>query len=358
MNILSIPYNNELKKVQFETMSFNSISLHTIPAPYFKDYSNHGDPAYRNYKTYDKFGFRELLLNQLSTSLKDNVLKLLILTPPDNTSSYEAFAYLAGKEIVPVRFYENKTFRKWMDIIFERNFERLKKDKENRLFEQQPELNPNPQFILVLGKGQFSQTTVNSGMLIDERPYENTGAYLHKKSTTAIQRDENQKRKGQLYQKYINTTGSGLDTVRIGKAFENYILTKELSPIAPVDNEIRYLEFEKMAGYPFPPSLKAVLKHHNGIPGTGFLSAKEVLTEWQNWKAIYNDWMLVDLIGAIIVIVRCIRGNGNDSFYTCGGSCQWKCSVIRRSRHTYFSRRPKCSHFFSFRFGISLNTTS
>lgn len=207
MNILSIPYNNELKKVQFETMSFNSISLHTIPAPYFKDYSNHGDPAYRNYKTYDKFGFRELLLNQLSTSLKDNVLKLLILTPPDNTSSYEAFAYLAGKEIVPVRFYEDKTFRKWMDIIFERNFERLKKDKENRLFERQPELNPNPQFMLVLGKGQFSQTTVNSGMLIDERPYENTGAYLHKKSTTAIQRGENQKRKGQLYQKIYKYNG-------------------------------------------------------------------------------------------------------------------------------------------------------
>lgn len=297
MNILSIPYNNELKKVQFETLRFNTLSLKTIPAPYFKDYSNHSDPAYRNYKTYDKFGFREQLLKELSISLKDTVLKLIVLSPPDNASSHDAFAYLAGKEIVPVRFYEDENFKKWMDIIFERNYEGLKKDKEDGLFEQQPELNPNPQFMLVLGKGQFSQTTVNSGMMVDERPYENTGAYLHKKAPQQYNEAKIKREKDNYIKKYTNTGGSGLDAEHIGKAFENYILNKALSPIPPADNETLYLEFEKIAGYPFPDDLKAVLKHHNGIPGTGFLAAKEVLTEWKNWKTIYDDWMLVDLNG-------------------------------------------------------------
>lgn len=279
MNIISIPYNNELKKVQFETISFNTISLKSVPAPFYKDYSNHSDPAYRNYKTYDRFGFRDELLKELSTTLKDTVLKIIVLTPPQNVNSYEAFAYLSDKEIVPLWFYEDTNFRKWMDIIFEKNYERLKKDTDEGLFNRQPELNPNPQFMLVLGKGQFSQKWVNSGMLVDERPYENTGAYLYNKAPQQYNEAKIKGEKENYIKKYVDTNGSGLAKTSVGETFQKYIDTKNLVPNTAVNTMAIYQEFEALAGYSFPDDLKALFDYHNGIPETGFLSTKEVLVE-------------------------------------------------------------------------------
>ena len=297
MNFISIPYNNELKKLEFEAITFNAVSLKDIPAPYFKDYSGHDDPAYSNYKTYDKFGFRDDLIRYLSASLNDTIIKIIILTPSSAKTSYDAYAYLANKKIVALQFQEDINFRKWMDIIFERNYERLKKDIEDGLFKRQPELNSNPQFMLVLAKGQFSQSSVNTGMMVDERPYENTGSFLHRKAPQQYNLAKINREKQNFIKKYINTNGSGLKTLAIGKTFNNYVRAKNYNPSPAIPNDSVYSEFKKIAGFPFPEELKTVLNYHNGVPDTGFLTADETLTEWKNWKTIYDDWMLVDLKG-------------------------------------------------------------
>lgn len=54
INLTTIPYDNQLKKVLLEAIAFNSLSLKHIPAPYDKDNSGQTDPAYRNYKTSSK----------------------------------------------------------------------------------------------------------------------------------------------------------------------------------------------------------------------------------------------------------------------------------------------------------------
>lgn len=184
-----------------------------------------------------------------------------------------------------------------MDIIFERNYERLKNDTEDRLFERQLELNPDPQFMLVLAKGQFFQSSVNTGMMVDERPYENTGVYLYKKAPQQYNQAKITREKQNFIKKHINTNGAGLEALVISKTFNNYVYAKNYTPSPAILNDSVYSEFKKIAGFPFPEELKTVLNYHNGVPGTGFLTANETLTEWKNWKTVYDDWMLVDLKG-------------------------------------------------------------
>jgi hypothetical protein len=293
----TIPYNDQLKKLQLDAVPLTTISLKNIPAPYYKDYPGQKDPAYHNYKTYDRFGFREVLLNELSKNLKDTVLKVMILSPRPDQASYVAFAYLINKQIAALHFNEDVNFRKWMAIIFEKNYQRLKKDKEDGLFERQPELNPNPQFMLVLSKGEFSQKWINSGMMIDERPYENTGAYLYTNAPQKYNEAKIAREKQNYLKKHIDTNGANLNGKELSELFSSYIKTRKLSPKPPVDNEAVYQDFEKIAGFPFPNELKILLRQHNGIPNNGFLNVDEILAEWKNWKSIYDDWMLVDLKG-------------------------------------------------------------
>lgn len=298
MDITTLPYNNDLRKVQLNAISFHTVSLKSIPEPYYKDYSDHTDPAYRNYKRYDRFGFRDVFLQVVSKALKDTVLKIMILTPQHVDSPYNAFVFLSNKQIAALHFNEDVNFRKWMDIIFEKNYERLKKDKEEGLFQRQPELNPNPQFMLVLGKGQFSQKWVNSGMMVDERPYENTGAYLYKNAPQRYNEAKIKREKQNYLKKYIDTRGATLDPMVISRNFNDYIKTRNLVPSTPINNEATYQEFEQATNFAFPKELKTVLNLHNGVPNTGFLTADEILTEWKSWKIIYDDWMLADLKGS------------------------------------------------------------
>ncbi|MFD0796030.1 SMI1/KNR4 family protein [Maribacter chungangensis] len=297
MNITTLPYNNDLKKVQLDAISFQTVSLKSIPAPYYKDYSGHTEPAYKNYKNYDRFGFRDVFLEVVSKALKDTVLKIMVLTPKHFDSPYDAFAFLSNKQIAALHFNKDENFRKWMDIIFEKNYERLKKDKEEGLFQRQPELNPNPQFMLVLGQGEFSQKWVNSGMMVDERPYENTGAYLYKNAPQQYNKAKITREKQRYLKKYIDTSGAYQDPVVVTGHFNDFIKARKLVPNTPTNNKTTYKKFEQDTGFQFPKELKILLSGHNGVPTTGFLTADEILTEWQNWKTIYDDWMLADLKG-------------------------------------------------------------
>ncbi len=300
MNIKSIPYNNQLKKVELSDIIFNTISLDEIPEPYFKDYSHHKSAAARNYKSYDTMGFRDILLEHLSKRFRSAILKLLIITPKDEHSPYDAFAYLSDKRIIGIRIENNGNYKLWMDIIFKDQYQELEEYKSDGQFERQPELNPNPQFMLTLGKGLFSQKWVNSGMLIDEKPYENTGAYLYKNAPKQYNEAKIAKEKQNYIKKYIDTTRSShVNNAHLKALFEAFISVKKLTPHPSENNKQVYETFETLAGYAFPEELKLLLSLHNGIESTGFLTAEQILDEWNNWKEIYDsaDWMLVDLTG-------------------------------------------------------------
>ncbi|WP_062054558.1 SMI1/KNR4 family protein [Aquimarina longa] len=296
----TIPYDNQLKKIKFDDIIFHDIALTEIPEPFYKDYSHHKSATARNYKSYDTMEFKNIILEKLSDYLRTKVLKLLIITPKNQESSYDAFAYLSEKKIVGIRLENTSNFRLWMNIIFEKQYKKLEEYKNDGQFEQQPELNPNPQFMLVLGKGQFSQKWVNSGMLIDERPYENTGSYLHKNAPQQYNETKIAKEKKNYIKKYIDTTGYGtIDEVRLKELFNEFIKIKQLKPTPPVSNTPFYKEFETLAGFSFPKELQVLLNTYNGIENIGFLSARQIFDEWKNWKEIYDsvDWMLIDLTG-------------------------------------------------------------
>ncbi|MEN7547242.1 SMI1/KNR4 family protein [Rapidithrix thailandica] len=297
MNLQKIPYNSQLKKLAFENFEFATIPLESFPAPYYKDYSQHPDPAYRNYKSYDTFGFRDLLLNELSEVLGSEVLKLIIITPKTDSVPYEAFAFLKSKDIVALHFNKSGSFQKWMDIVFENQFEGLAEDRRKGLFERQPELNLNPQFMVTFGKGEFSQKTVNSGMLIDERPYEKTGEYLYKRVPKKYNEAKIAKEKQKYIEKYLNTMGARLEPENLKKTFQNFLSKLGLQVISPRQNEAVYKEFENLSEFPFPDDLQVLFELHNGIHKTGFLTAEQVLQEWKNWKVIYDDWVQEELTG-------------------------------------------------------------
>ena len=299
MDIKSIPYNNQLKKTALSEITFNTISLEQIPEPFFKDYSHHKSASAKSHKSYDTMGFRDILLKQLSTNLGDTVLRLIVITPNEEKLPFDAFAFLFNKNIVAMHLAGNANFKLWMEIIFERQYEQLEEYKTNGQFDKQPELNPNPRFMLSLAKGEFSQKWVNSGMLVDERPFENTGAYLYKKAPKQYNEAKIAKEKQNYLKKYIDTSGTSLNLVELQELFNTFIATKNLRINTPENNEHIYNEFESLANYQFPDELKALLSKSNGIENNGFLTAEQVLTEWKNWKVIYDDpnWMLVDLTG-------------------------------------------------------------
>ncbi|WP_299009786.1 SMI1/KNR4 family protein [uncultured Tenacibaculum sp.] len=300
MNTQFISYNNQLKKVKISDITFNFISIEETPEPYFKDYSHHQNETARNFKSYDTMGFRDILLEKLSNKLGATVLKLFIITPKEKESPYDSFAYLSNKKIIGLHFENKGNYKLWMGIIFKSQYQKLQEYKDKGQFERQPERNINPQFMLTLGKGLFSQKWVNSGMLIDEKPYENTGAYLYKNAPEQYNEAKIAREKQNFIKKYINTTGStNNDDTKLKLLFEELIRTKKLNPTPPINNEQVYKEFESLAGYTFPKELKILLSYHDGIENIGFLSAEQILNKWKNWKEIYDSvsWMLIDLKG-------------------------------------------------------------
>lgn len=290
MNILSLPYNNQLKQLQLADITFNSTTTADAPEPFY---------SYEGSNRFDKMAFRNILLEKLSSLFGSNVLKLMIFTPKDEQSPFDSFAFLASQQIVAMHIPDSGNFKLWMDDIFKRSYKDLEEDRADGIFERQPELNPNPQFLLELGRGNFSIKMANSGMLFDEKPYENTGAYLHKKAPAEYNQATLSNEKDQFIKPYTKPNREVVNTEALSQLFHQLVQAKNLMPNAPEGNQKVYDEFESLANYKFPEALKTLLKHHNGVKDTGFLDAQNVLAEWKIWKGIYDDpnWKLEDLTG-------------------------------------------------------------
>ncbi|UUV21249.1 SMI1/KNR4 family protein [Paenimyroides aestuarii] len=290
MSIKSIPYNAQLQQLQLTDIPFNPITLDDITEPFYR---------YEGSDEYDKKAFRTILLAKFTDLLGSNVLKLMIITPKDQQSPFDGFAFLANQNIVAIHIPNSGNFKRWMDDIFKESYEDLEEDRADGIFERQPELNPNPQFLLELGRGSFSIKMANSGMLFDEKPYENTGAYLHKKAPAEYNQAALTNEKDHFIKIYTKPNAEIVNAENLEPLFQELLQAKNLLPNEPEDNQKVFVEFESLANYKFPEALKTLLKWHNGIENTGFLSAAKILAEWKIWKGIYDDpnWTLQDLTG-------------------------------------------------------------
>lgn len=286
MNTLT--YNNQLKKLQIQDISFNEIALSELSDP-------HITPDQRP----NTFDFRDELLDYLSRHCGSKVLRLIIISPSKNEEHYHSFIFLENKKIVPALIKESSNFNAWMDIALTRMRDRLAKNKADGLFERQPELNPSPQFGLFLGPGEFSRELINSGMFIDERPFDDTGEYLYERSPRLYNLASTTKEKNEYLKSYVDTSGTQYDPPTLTALFKKYIDVKGLTPQAPANNTTIYTEFSELAGYSIPAELQHLFTLHNGINNNGFLSAEKVLNEWKSWKSIYDsaDWDLEELQG-------------------------------------------------------------
>ena len=72
------------KKVQLEAVTFCTIIVDNTPSAHYKDYSGQTDIALKNHKTYDRFGFRNVVLKEVSKQLKGMVLKIWTISPDGN----------------------------------------------------------------------------------------------------------------------------------------------------------------------------------------------------------------------------------------------------------------------------------
>lgn len=275
--MISLPYNDQLNQLQLEDILFSKIVLDDLPEPFYK---------YEGGEWYDHKGFAAILLEKLSAEFGSIVLKLMVFTPKEEASHYTAFAYLSKREIMALQIADNGNFKQWMDNIFQ-------KYRDGDAEEDQAE-----RCLLELGKGRFSIKS-GIGVLYDDKPNE-CGAYLYKKAPADYEKATLSSEKDQFIQNYAKPNREMVNANNLQDLFQQLIQSKNLNPNSPENNELVYDEFEKLAKYKFPEALKILLKYHNGVNDTGFLSAQKILAEWKIWKGIYDDpnWKLEDLRGS------------------------------------------------------------
>lgn len=72
------------------------------------------------------------------------------------------------------------------------------------------------------------------------------------------------------------------------------------SPAPPLADEAALAAFNAETGLDMPAALQAILASNDGVKdffGHEFLSAEGILDAWKNWKLIFDDWTLEDLMG-------------------------------------------------------------
>lgn len=301
MNFQKLSYDNKLKALQYEDIPFNAIALSGLPEPFCKDYSNHSDPAYRNYKSWDTGGFQGIFIEQLGQLLSDDILKVKIITPKDPQSPYISFLYLKNKNIAGLHIENSGNFKAWMAIYFEKSYQGREKHKEDGLYTRQPELNPNAPFMLSFNNaGGHGLKSIHTGMRVDVKPFDDTGAYLHKNAPPQYNQEKIAREKQNYIKKYINTELPEHDQEKLLSLWQQLLPLDAFKCLEGIDFSSHYAEFKALSGFDFPVSIKTFYQVPNAgleLNGLKLLKPKEIIEEWKAWKVIYDDWMLADLTG-------------------------------------------------------------
>lgn len=289
------PYNNPLKKLHLEDLAFQKTDV-IISPPEYKDFSNHPDPAYKNYKPINRELFVTSFLDFLSQFHHKKALKAMVIHDKEKLEM-DAFIYFETKEIICKHIPKHGNFMAWMNHFLEERHQSIEEDRKNGLFERQPELNPNPPIMAIFENTSVQFRSVHTGLLVDIKPYEKTGLFLHKNAPKKYKEKSENEKKVAFLKPYINFKRT-YNLTKIEDYLFDLIGVKVVENPKTINYEETYQKFEKEAGYAFPEELKVlptIAEYVWEIPSCNVFNPKDIMEEWENWNIIYKDWSLEDL---------------------------------------------------------------
>ncbi|EGV43169.1 SMI1 / KNR4 family protein [Bizionia argentinensis JUB59] len=258
-------YTDSLKDMKWDDFNFDIIEINTLPSIKYLD-------SYNN-----SFKFRDALLKAVEDFSKKKLLKLLVITPDEvTTSKFYGLAFLKSKEIVTVEIKNTPLLSAWFNIVDD----------------QKKEAKKVPSRIYSFGRNLFSSQPVSTIKHINFD--KETGAFLNKFIPNQFITEKLAKEKADYIAPFIQLNPkSDFEDVKL--SFEKLIIQKELKVIPPKNNDAIYAEFEQEAGFPFPIILKEFLMLHNGVENHAIMSAEKIFKEWKDWQTIYKDWTQEEL---------------------------------------------------------------
>ncbi|MBB4119283.1 cell wall assembly regulator SMI1 [Mesonia hippocampi] len=261
-----IQYTEDLNKMKWDDFNFNAFQVNTLPPL--------KDPDHYN----NCFVFRDSLLEAIEKHSGKEVFKLLLISP-DNISStkFYTIAFLEGKFILTAEIENTNLFSTWFSTL-NRNKNNTKKLSST---------------IYSFGKNLFSSQPASN--FKEKYSYKNTGALIADFIPNQFIAEKLAKEKADFLGNFIQLDAK-IDFTKVKQHFETLLTEKELEIIPPKNNETIYTEFEQEAGFPFPAIIKNFLSLHNGVKNTAFMGAENILKEWKEWKAIYDDWTQEELL--------------------------------------------------------------
>lgn len=274
-----LTYNSALKKVVFEELSFTKLSIQEIKGIKL-DKQLEPKP--------DTLWFRDMILEVLSSTVNIKVLKLnLFFTPNQPEFDLLGFLYLENKTILPIHLEMTPNLSEWHHHL-------TTKRKKN----DQPK-----DWLLSYSANDCSMAGVShewegkNYTVKDQEIYLETGKYLFTHSPKKFNEKKIASEKRNYLKKYINTDGQGFDELALAAAFKSLLEDEEKTFLIQED----FLnQFMTKTGFHFPKDLKTILTIANGtshdvIDYYKLLSTDEILKAWEEWKQIFDDWLLSEL---------------------------------------------------------------
>ena len=111
-----LEYNNNLKKTQWNDITFFPIESYALSSEYLLDSDT--KPG-----TSEILEFRDNLIQVFSMQVKQKIERLFLITPKEISGEYYGFLFLENKQILPIKVIGSPLFYKWMEIVLRDNYE-------------------------------------------------------------------------------------------------------------------------------------------------------------------------------------------------------------------------------------------
>lgn len=264
----SKPYLKGFSDFKRSDFNFNTITINTFPEL--------NDPDHYN----NCFIFRDTLLEAIKLITKKEVYKLVLITPNySSINDYYGVAYLDGKIVFTVIFENTPAFETWFATT-------IRDDDENNY-------NNPVSLIYEFSNSNYSSQPISNLKTLNFE--DNTGAFIAHFIPNQFIAEQLGNEKTEFLSPYI-TLNVTYNSNNIKASFDTLVEKKNLTISPPKDNTTVYEAFKNKAGFDFPEILKSFLSLHNGIKNTAFMSAEAIVSEWTNWKEIYDDWTQDELL--------------------------------------------------------------